>query len=160
MWRYFSHPALWGYKSFVPLQWLLCVSHSLLSLYLPRRVFCLSWSDNTCFAWWASPGLLIHLYSLQPYDRFMLPVCSLDRGVKSRRVTERSSLPACQTLQGHSTLPACNYLCWQAPLLLCHSLPLAKIGWLLDVKTGDFTAENGKCTVGTLWRGNADFAHK
>lgn len=62
----------------------------------------------------------------------MLPVCSPDRGVKSRRalgvrfahwMTERSSLPACQRLRGRATLPACNYLHSQAPVFLCRSLP-------------------------------------
>lgn len=65
------------------------------------------------------PALLFFLHSFWPYYRFMLTVCSLNRGVKSRRVrsvwfthwvTERSSLPACQRLQGRATLPACNYL--------------------------------------------------
>lgn len=144
----FFHYALWGCKSFFPLQWILRVSHSFLPVCLPLWVFCFSWSDNTCFAWWASPELMIHLYSLQPYDRFMFPVCSLDRGVKSLHVTERSSLPACQTPQGHSTLPTRNYLKRQALILLCQSLPLAKIGWSLDVDNGDNAAENGERTVG------------
>lgn len=58
---------------------------------------------------------------LGPYYQFMFPVCSRNCLIKSPCVcacgvrfthwlSERSSLPACQSLQDRATLPACNYL--------------------------------------------------